>query len=533
MSIRSNAAPIAAAQQAARDAARMPFEHKVAFATALVVVALVIGIFADVAKAMIETWLSSSTFGHGPLIPVLTASLIWRRRDRLAASEPRFEWLGLLAVLLALAVMVIGRISATTVIQQFGLVFILQACVYCVLGRDVVRRLLFPLAYLIFAVPFGAELVPPLQDITAFFVAVFLRLCSIPVFIDGVFITTPVGNYLVAEACSGIRYLISTTTLSLVFANLALRSWQRRAMFMVFALLIPVVANGIRAFLIVLIAYLSNNELATGIDHIVYGWVFFSFVTCILFGVGFAMRDAHDEPRVQSVPLVARSFAAPVLGAIAILALSVSASRYASAITNAATEMDASRVAVPALPGFERVAAGPNDWKPLFLAPDQQIDQNYLRADQRVDLHIGLYSHERPGAKAITDSHDFSVGDTWNLGEIGSAYVALPGRQLKVASVRLSAGGHYRLVWYWYWVAGEFTGSSYVAKWLQFRSRLTGGNPAIAVVVIGTEYRPVGGEPTDLLREALMAMPAIEATIKGAARDDAAHPSARKAPNLL
>jgi exosortase A len=529
MSIRTNAAPMAAAQQI--DAARMPFEHKVAFATALVVVALVLGIFADVAKAMVATWLSSSTFGHGPLIPVLAASLIWRRRDRLAAAEPRFDWLGLLAVLFALAVMITGRISATTVIQQFGLVFILQACVFCVLGRDVVRRLLFPLAYLIFAVPFGAELVPPLQDITAFFVVVLLRVCGIPVFIDGVFITTPVGNYLVAEACSGLRYLISTTTLSLVFANLALHSWQRRAMFMVLALLIPVVANGIRAFLIVLIAYLSNNELATGIDHVIYGWVFFSFVTCILFGVGFAMRDAQDEPRIQSSPPAIRSFAAPILGAMVILALSAGASRYASAITNAAAEIDPSRIAVPALPGFERVATKPNDWKPLFLAPDRQIDQTYLRGDRQLDLHIGLYSHERPGAKAITDAHDFSVGDAWSLGEIGSAYVTLPDHQLKVASVRLSAGGHYRWVWYWYWVAGEFTGSSYVAKWLQFRSRLTGGDPAIAVVAISTEYRPVAGEPTDLLREALMAMPAIGDTIERVVRHGAAQPPAGREAN--
>ena len=149
------------------------------------------------------------------MIPALAVYLAWRRRAWLADLELRFEWAGLALLVLALLVWLAGRLSATMVLQQFGLVFTMQAFVFCVLGRHVVYAFLFPLFYLIFAVPFGAELVPPLQDITAFFVVSLLRLVGIPVFIDGVFISTPAGNYLVAEACAGLRYLISTVALCL------------------------------------------------------------------------------------------------------------------------------------------------------------------------------------------------------------------------------------------------------------------------------------------------------------------------------
>lgn len=493
--------------------------RNLAFGSAIAGAAIILAIFGEAAMSMVSTWSNSSTFNHGPLIPLLAGYLMWKRRDRLADVEPRFDWLGLAALLGALAIWLVGRISATMIIQQFGLVLTLQAFVLCVLGRELTVRLLFPLFYLIFAVPFGAEFVPPLQDITAFFVVIFLRLVGIPVFIDGVFIATPAGNYLVAEACAGLRYLISTLTLSLVFANLAFHSWTRRAAFLALSLVVPIIANGIRAFLIVFIAYVSDNEIATGIDHVIYGWVFFSFVTFILFAIGYAMREPVDDDAPARAPAGDTQAGRTSLAAAAIaVALVFGTYQYAEALTNAAARIDAGRAAAPALPGFDRVARTAQTWLPGFAGADHRIDQIYSKGGREISLHIGLYTHERQGAKAVTDAHDFAASDDWHLGALGSTQVALPNGDLTVRSLRMSGAGRYRSVWYWFWVNGEFTGNPYEAKWLRMKALLTRGDPAVGIVAISAEYPPALGEPTNLFRDAMAALPVIRATIESTVR---------------
>ncbi len=503
------------------DAAPAPgllTRRNLAFGAAIAGAAIILAIFGEATAGMVSTWSTSSTFNHGPLIPLLAGYLVWKRREWLADVEPRFDWLGLIALLCALAIWLVGRVSATMIIQQFALVMTLQAFVLCVLGREVTARLLFPLFYLVFAVPFGAELVPPLQDITAFFVVTLLRLVGIPVFIDGVFIATPAGNYLVAEACAGLRYLISTLALSLVFANLAFHSWTRRAAFIALALVVPIVANGVRAFLIVLIAYVSNNEIATGIDHVIYGWVFFSFVTFILFAIGYAMREPDEDAPPATPPARGAEAGRASLAAAAVsVALVLGTSQYASALTNAAARIDTARAVAPALPGFDRIART-QTWRPGFAGADHQIDQLYGKDGREISLHIGLYSHERQGAKAITDAHDFAGSDDWHLGALGSTRIALPDRDLAVRTMRMSAAGRYRLVWYWFWANGEFTGSPYEAKWLRMKALLTGGDPAVSIVAISAEYPPALGEPSHLFRDAVAALPAIRATIESAVR---------------
>lgn len=519
MNVPANSAP-------ARSSALGPGTGQVSHGRLLAFIAAISGlaiiplIFADATGTMISTWMESSTFNHGPMIPVLAAYLAWRRRDQLSGVQPRFEWIGLAAVAAALMVWLVGRLSATMIVQQFGLVLTLQAFVLCVLGRDVVRRLLFPLFYLIFAVPFGAELVPPLQDITAFFVVSLLRLVGIPVFIDGVFITTPAGNYLVAEACAGLRYLISTIALGLVFANLTFHSWQRRAIFIALTLTVPIIANGIRAFLIVLIAYLSNNEIAVGIDHIIYGWVFFSLVTFLLFAAGYAMREPLEE---FSVPPLRRrqpaSRTAPIAAAVAAVALAAGASFYADRAVARTASLDPG-IHAPDMPGFSRILMSVEGWRPRFMGADRQIDQVYEKAGRRVDLNIGLYARERQGAKAVTVHHDFESEPVWKSGETAAIEVDLPGRTLSAMSLRLSAPGRYRLIWYWYWVDGEFTGSPYAAKLLQMKALLTGGNPAAAIIAVSAEYPPSLGEPASLLRDMMAALPILGTTLEQATRGE-------------
>ena len=157
---------------------------------------------------------------------------------------------------------------------------------------------------------------------TANFTVFALRLTGIPVYREGLFFTLPSGSWSVVEACSGLRYLIASLTLGLLYAYLTYRSFARRAIFIAFSVIVPIVANWLRAYMIVMIGHLSSMKYAVGVDHLIYGWLFFGVVMLILFWVGSFWRE-DLEPRQAapgSVPLATRdqaSRAAMMTGAIA------------------------------------------------------------------------------------------------------------------------------------------------------------------------------------------------------------------------
>jgi exosortase len=124
--------------------------------------------------------------------------------------------------------------------------------------------LIFPLLFLFFAVPVGDFLLPRLMEWTADFTVQALRLTGIPVFREGQNFVIPSGNWSVVEACSGIRYLIASLTVRTLYAYLTYTSLKRRLTFILVSLLVPILANWFRAYMIVMLGHLSGNKLATG-----------------------------------------------------------------------------------------------------------------------------------------------------------------------------------------------------------------------------------------------------------------------------
>ena len=168
--------------------------------------------------------------------------------------------------------MVAWRLTGVQVVEQLAFVGIVVASLASLLGWQVSKFLAFP------AVPVlrgadGEDLVPPMMEFTATFTVEALRLTGIPVYRDGLWFSLPSGNWSVVEACSGVRYLIASATLGVMYAY-HLSHPVERLLFIVLSIVVPVIANGVRAYMIVMIGHLSGMEYATGVDHLIYGWVF-------------------------------------------------------------------------------------------------------------------------------------------------------------------------------------------------------------------------------------------------------------------
>lgn len=251
--------------------------------------------FRETFVSMFNIWYTSEDFQHGLLIIPISLFLAWKKRDEVKSVEFNINYIGLLFVIGLSVLWLLGDVGGVQVIKHFVAMSLLSAIVLTSLGFGVFKILIFPLGYLLLAVPTHGPFVYPLQQITADIVYLGLQLTGIPVFREGQLVYIPAGTFEVAEACSGIRFLTATVTLSILFTYISYRTYKKRIIFLLLAIIIPIVANGLRAFFIVLAGHFISMEFAGGADHIIFGWQFFGVIMFLMFWIGSKWSDTHED----------------------------------------------------------------------------------------------------------------------------------------------------------------------------------------------------------------------------------------------
>jgi exosortase A len=245
-------------------------------------------------REMAHQWWDIDTYAHILLVPPIIAWLVWLRRDELAKIAPA-GWVPGLGVLIAgLVVWLAGREGGINLVSQAGAIIALQGTVVALLGARATLVLAFPLLYAFFLVPFGDEIIPVLQDVTARIAVALTHASGVPATVHGLFIDTPAGRFVIAEECAGVKFLIAMIAIGTLVAWTGFRSWKRRALLLIGAALTSVVANGVRAWGTIYAAQYVGAERAGGIDHIIYGWVFFAVVIALVLGA--AWRFFERDP---------------------------------------------------------------------------------------------------------------------------------------------------------------------------------------------------------------------------------------------
>ena len=477
-------------------------------AAILLLVGATLWLYRETAAGLVSLWGQSETFAHGYFVPFISAWLVWRQRKALAAAAPGFSpaLSALLAVLVVSAVWLIGDMAGVNPLTQFALVGLLVLSVPALAGWPAARVILFPLAFLFFAVPFGEFLLPWLMARTADFTVLALRASGIPVYRDGLQFVIPSGTWSVVEACSGVRYLIASGMVGALFAYLNYRSTRRRVLFMLVALAVPIVANWLRAYMIVMIGHLSSNTLAVGVDHLIYGWLFFGVVVGVMFMIGARWSEAPAEPAVAAASAGgqadARRLWAAAAAMLVLLALPLAVLRGLTAHE----DRSAPQLVLPALMGTP--AAAPDAlpaWSPAFANPASTIVRAYPVKDQFVGLYIAYYRGQGPGRKLVSSSNVLvkSNDTAWTVADEGALQVAVGERSISMKTARLrrpiSSSDATRLrVWRTYWVNGRLESADARAKAWGAWQRLLGGGDDGAVLVVYAQEQP-GGNADSLL----------------------------------
>jgi exosortase A len=475
---------------------------------------------------MVHIWSISASFNHCFLIFPICGYLIWLKRAALANMVPQPSVWGLGIIVGASLCWLMGHVASVSMVQQFAFILVLQGIFLAVLGLKIGRLLVFPLAYMVFAVPFGRFLIAPLQDVTAFFVVKGLRLFDIPVFLDGIFISIPTGNFEVAEACSGVRFLIATAALGTLFAYVTYQSRIRQLGFVALSIIVPIVANGFRAFGIVLTAYLSNNELAVGIDHVIYGWVFFAIITVILLLVGMTFRDDDPADPVVDVENFRKSASDAVaqkkvitIAAVAVFA-SVLAPVYAGQMAGRAIPAINGSLPVPSVSGGWRSIDGQvSDWSAVYPEAHATLRKSFVKGPSKVDLYVAYYTSERAGAELVSSSNAVSDPERWARASSTAGTGRVDGADRPVHRVRMvnHQNGN-RIAYQWYWIGGRVTSNPYVAKLFQVMNQVLSGEEAAASIVISTRYDEVPKDADRVLQDFLINLQPLSPLLHGVSR---------------
>jgi exosortase A len=233
---------------------------------------VVLAIFWTTAHSLVDAWARSRSYAHGFLVLPATGYMVWCYRDRLRKLTPSSHAAGPLLFVALACTWFIGERTGDLLVQQIAVVAMLPTLILSVMGAGVLRVLRFPLGFLGFALPIGTSIEPWLQKMTALFIVTGLDLAGIPHARDGFLITIPSGTWEVAPDCSGLRYLLPGLALSYVYTALMHDRVKQRVSFLFVCALFLVVANGVRAYGIILGDHLG---IAEGTDHRVFSYTIY------------------------------------------------------------------------------------------------------------------------------------------------------------------------------------------------------------------------------------------------------------------
>lgn len=466
----------------------------------LLIVALLL-LYRQTALGMVSIWWRSGTFTHAFLVPPIALWLAWRRRATVLPLTPRpVPWLALPLVALG-AVWLFADFAAINAATQLILVTMLVLLVPAVLGWAVAREMAFPLGFLFFCVPVGEFMLPQLMDWTAKFTVIALRISGIPVYQEGLQFIIPSGQWSVVEACSGVRYLIASAMVGTLYAYLSYHSLRRRLGFIAFALALPLAANWARAYLIVMIGHLSGNTLAVGVDHLIYGWVFFGAVMLAMFLIGsrWAQADLPMVARPQTAPARAASW----WPAVAAVALAVVLPQAAGAWLRQGHAAPVSQLpALVAAPGWEERELPEQPWSPDFEGANAALHQLFRPRDPAlgpgqppIGLHLQFFRDQDYERKLVASSNAVIAPEDkhWAVTGQGQARFEPAGAapvDVLTTQVRASSldaiNAPRLLVWHVYWINGRPMVSSTQARLWGALERLRGQGDDAALVLVYT-----------------------------------------------
>lgn len=456
--------------------------------------------FAGMLSGLYSIWTLKPEYSHGIVIPVVSAFLIWRRRQELRELPFTGSWTGVLLVAAGLALRFFGVSTTMQTLEHYGFLLVLYGLVLALTGSVIFRRLWMPLLILIFAIPlpsfFGNALSLHLQLLSSQLGVWFIRMAGVSVLLEGNVIDLGSYQLEVAEACSGLRYLFPLTTLAFILAYLYRGPWWKRAVLFLSSIPITVVMNSLRIAFIGVTVDRWGPAMAQGALHGFEGWLVFMLSTAVLVLVAFALSrvgrsrlpwsEALNLGTLRSSGTRAASVSvvrAPSYRSLPRAFIACSVLLLASDV--AAAAMPPPHVLAPVRIGFDEFPTHFGDWvgrrdvlEQIYL--DQLKLDDYVLADYHqpgglpINLYVAYYQTQ-DSTRAIHSPHDCIPGGGWQIVTLERRRIPAGsgGAAFAVNRALIQRGSNRAIVYYWFQERGRHLTNEYVARWYLFWDELT------------------------------------------------------------
>jgi len=267
----------------------------------VVLSAALLWLYAPVLYRLVAQWVHDPNYSHGFFVPAFSLYVLWQKRDRLRRLPRRPSWSGLLILAIAVAVLTAGTLGAELFLSRTSFLIAIAGLVVLFFGWNYLRAVLFPWLFLLLMIPIPNilfnQITFPLQLLASKAAALVLPLLGVPVLREGNVIQLPVMTLEVAEACSGIRSLMSLATLSIIYGYLLETRISTRVLLALAAIPIAVIANGLRIIGTGLLVQYWDPEKAEGFFHAFSGWLIFvvSLILLLLLHKGLQKLQPQEE----------------------------------------------------------------------------------------------------------------------------------------------------------------------------------------------------------------------------------------------
>ena len=462
---------------------------------------------------LVSRWIKQDEYSHGFLIPIISAWLLWSRRDVLPASIGRPVWLGHALILLALSMHIVGEISAIFVLSQVGFVVALAGIALALGGLSLLKVTFTPIVFLLFAIPLPyfveAVLTWRLQLISSELGVFVIRLFQIPVYLEGNVIDLGHYKLQVVEACSGLRYLYPLTSLGFLAAYFFQAPLWQRAVVFLSTIPITILMNSFRIGIVGVLVNSWGTQMADGALHFFEGWVI--FLAC----AGLLAAEMHMLARVVSGKSLLEAFGPPTVTASC--SFGTSAPTFSRALmiacplllcigALAALFVSARQEITPERLRFVAFPNGLGEWqgRPSLLEPqvehalglEDYILSDYSRSNNAVvNLYIAYYASQRKGVSP----HSPVVcmpGGGWQIAKFERSTYGDEklGTILPFNRAVIERGSTKQVVYYWFVQRGRNVANEYLSKWYLFADAITENRTDGALVRITTPLYPGDSE---------------------------------------
>ena len=478
----------------------------------IVLIASFFFLYGKVFLTLAEQWRSHVMYSHGFFIPLISIYLVWIQRNKLSRVKTvSSNWFGYIMLFVSLSILLIGYAGGIPTLQEISLPLTIGAMVVSILGLHFLKVLWLPIAYLFFMIPVWEEILTGhfhlyLQRFSAQNGVSLLNLVGIPAHLEGLYIRLPNIVLEVTRACSGVNHLIAVVAIGIPLAYLFIQGWKRKIILVGAAILIAILANGLRIALIALFAYYNVGTPLHGPFHILQGLFVSAIGYVVLFLCTWILSTKRPPPSKSTGEKETTSLARSVSSAdnklsyppivISVLLLAIGSYMYLNTFSPYPLRKN-----INSFPTHIDEWAGEDISRPLFnVFKDSGVDHELKRtykanSGDEIQLYIGYFEYQDQKKKIINyKTAEFHKNASKIRININANH------QIEINKAVYRDKNKFELIFFWYDLNRRIASERYMAKlytiWDALVNRRTNG----AIIIIRSELDDIENLPGKMLK---------------------------------